>query len=184
SLEASELGLWDWDLRSDEVHHSKLQELVGLNPAGPLTIRRDLRPLVHPDARRVLLQPRTAHMRGRSDGYAGAYRVRHADGDWVWVEDRGRAMERDARGRVVRMLGTRRNITARKRREEEQRLAATVFETSNEGILVLDRHYQILAVNRAFCAMTGYRREEAVGRNVTQLVSSPETHRQYRQIHA
>ena len=184
SLEASELGLWDWDLRTDEVHHSKLQELLGLNPSGALNMRRDLRPLVHPDDRRVLLQALSAHMRGRSDGYAVEYRVRHADGYWVWVEDRGRAMERDARGRVVRMLGTRRNITARKRREEEQRLAATVFETSSEGIVVLDHRYQILAVNRAFCAMTGYRREEAVGRNVTQLVSSPETHHQYRQIHA
>lgn len=183
ALEASELGLWDWDLRTDEVHHSKLQELCGLNAPGLLNMRRDLRPLLHPDDRRVLLRALSAHMRGRTDGYAVEYRVRHADGYWVWVEDRGRAMERDSRGRVVRMLGTRRNITARKRREEEQRLAATVFETASEGIVVLDRHYQILAVNRAFCMMTGYRREEAVGRNVTQLVSSPETHRQYRQIH-
>src|SRR5690606_12715256 len=70
SLEASELGLWDWDLRSDEVHHSKLQELFGLNPAGTLNMRRDLRPLVHPDDRRVLLQALSAHMRGHSDGYA------------------------------------------------------------------------------------------------------------------
>ena len=184
ALEASELGLWDWDLRTDEVHHSKLQELFGLPSTGSLNMRRDLRPLLHPDDRRLLLHALSAHMRGRTDGYAVEYRVRHADGYWVWVEDRGRIMERDERGRVVRMLGTRRNITARKRREEEQRLAATVFETASEGILVLDRHYQVLAVNRAFCMMTGYRREEAVGRNVTQLVSSPDTHRLYRQIHA
>jgi diguanylate cyclase (GGDEF)-like protein/PAS domain S-box-containing protein len=184
ALEASELGLWDWDLRTDEVHHSKLQELFGLPSTGSLNMRRDLRPLLHPEDRRLLLHALSAHIRGRTDGYAVEYRVRHADGYWVWVEDRGRIMERDERGRVVRMLGTRRNITARKRREEEQRLAATVFETASEGILVLDRHYQVLAVNRAFCMMTGYRREEAVGRNVTQLVSSPDTHRLYRQIHA
>jgi len=184
ALEASELGLWDWDLRTDEVHHSKLYELFGLNPTGVLNMRRDLRPLLHPDDRSVLLQALSAHMRGRTDGYAVEYRVRHADGYWVWVEDRGRAMERDERGRVVRMLGTRRNITARKRREEEQRLAATVFETASEGILVLDRYYQVLAVNRAFCQMTGYSRDEVVGKHVTRLVSSPETHRQYRRIHA
>src|SRR5690606_6386714 len=52
------------------------------------------------------------------------------------------------------------------------------------GILVLDRYYQVLAVNRAFCQMTGYSRDEVVGKHVTRLVSSPETHRQYRRIHA
>src|SRR5690606_40916346 len=86
ALEASELGLWDWDLRTDEVHHSKLYELFGLNPTGVLNMRRDLRPLLHPDDRSVLLQALSAHMRGRTDGYAVEYRVRHADGYWVWVE--------------------------------------------------------------------------------------------------
>src|SRR5690606_39155699 len=90
ALEASELGLWDWDLRTDAVHHSKLQELFGLPQSGTLNMRKDLRPLLHPKDRPLLLRALTAHLRGRTDGYAVEYRVRHADGHWVWVEDRGR----------------------------------------------------------------------------------------------
>jgi diguanylate cyclase (GGDEF)-like protein/PAS domain S-box-containing protein len=183
ALEASELGLWDWDLRTDAVHHSKLQELFGLPQSGTLNMRKDLRPLLHPKDRPLLLRALTAHLRGRTDGYAVEYRVRHADGHWVWVEDRGRAMERDARGRVQRMLGTRRNISARKHREEEQRLAGTVFEAASEGIVILDAQYHVLAVNQAFSEMTGYRREEVLGQSVIRLISTHEARLQYQQIH-
>ena len=40
-------------------------------------------------------------------------RVRHSGGHWLWVEDSGRAVERSADGRVLRMIGTRRDISAR-----------------------------------------------------------------------
>ncbi len=183
ALEASELGLWDWDLRTDAVHHSKLQELFGLPQSDTLNMRKDLRPLLHPKDRPLLLRALTAHLRGRTDGYAVEYRVRHADGHWIWVEDRGRAMERDARGRVQRMLGTRRNISARKHREEEQRLAGTVFEAASEGIVILDAQYHVLAVNQAFTEMTGYRREEVLGQSVIRLISTQEARLQYQQIH-
>ena len=33
------------------------------------------------------------HLKGRTDDYCVEYRVRHADGRWLWVEDRGRAVE-------------------------------------------------------------------------------------------
>ncbi|SDM03102.1 putative bifunctional diguanylate cyclase/phosphodiesterase [Pseudomonas indica] len=181
ALEASELGLWDWDLVSDEVHHSQLKEIFGIEP-GETTVLRDLKPRLHPEDLPLLRRALVEHLKGRSDGYAIEYRVRHADGRWVWVEDRGRAVERDAEGRVTRMLGTRRNVSARKLREEEQRLAATVFEAASEGIFILDPDYRLLAVNQAFSEVTGYRREEVLGRGVNALVASREARRQYQMI--
>ncbi|MFV9653949.1 EAL domain-containing protein [Pseudomonas sp. NY15366] len=182
ALEASELGLWDWDLESDQVHHSHLRELFGLEPEQVQVMLRDLTPRLHPDdlprLRRALVQ----HLKGRSEDYQIEYRVRHADGHWVWVEDRGRAVERDAAGRVRRMLGTRRDVSARRQQEQQQRLAATVFEAASEGIFILDPDYRVLAVNRAFSAVTGYSSEEVVGRRVTSLFGSREMSRQYQMI--
>jgi PAS domain-containing protein len=62
------------------------------------------------------------------------------------------------------MLGTRRDVSARRQQEQQQRLAATVFEAASEGIFILDPDYRVLAVNRAFSAVTGYSSEEVVGR--------------------
>ena len=182
ALEASELGLWDWDLQSDQVHHSHLRELFGLDPEQVREMLRDLRPRLHPDDLPTLRRALLEHMKGRSEDYHVEYRVRHADGHWVWVEDRGRAVERDSSGRVLRMLGTRRNISARRQQEQQQRLAAMVFEAASEGIFILDPDYRLLAVNRAFSSVTGYSRDEVLGRRVTSLLGSDEMRRQYLSI--
>ncbi len=57
------------------------------------------------------------------------------------------------------------DITQRKRDEESLRLAASVFSTSQEGILISDADNRIIDVNPAFTHLTGYSREEALGRN-------------------
>lgn len=182
AIEASELGLWDWNLQSDEVHHSQLKEIFGLEPDEVKAMLRDLKPRLHPDDLPVLRRALVEHMKGRSDGYQVEYRIKHAAGHWVWIEDRGRAVERDDDGRVLRMLGTRRNISLRKVQEQQQQLAATVFEAASEGIVILDPDYRMLSVNQAFSQVTGYRQEEVVGRSVMSLISSSDSRRQYQMI--
>ncbi|WAJ37547.1 EAL domain-containing protein [Pseudomonas sp. GOM7] len=179
ALEASELGLWDWELESDQVHHTHLRELFGLEPEQVQVMLRDLTPRLHPDDLPVLRRMLIEHLKGRSEDYHIEYRVRHADGHWVWVEDRGRAVERDSAGRVLRMLGTRRDVSERRQQQEQQRLAAMVFEAASEGICILDADFRFLAVNRAFSIVTGYSREEVLGRKVISLLGSREMRRQY-----
>lgn len=58
-----------------------------------------------------------------------------------------------------------RDISARREAEREQRLAAAVFRTSAEGMIVTDTDTTIIAANPAFCHMTGYRSEELVGQS-------------------
>ncbi|CAD5107148.1 putative bifunctional diguanylate cyclase/phosphodiesterase [Zestomonas carbonaria] len=183
ALEASELGLWDWNLETDEVHHSHLKEIFGIEPEVVKGVLSHLKPRLHPDDLPALRRALVEHMKGLSDGYRIEYRVRHADGRWVWVEDRGRAVERDSTGKVLRMLGTRRDISHWKNREEEQRLSAMVFEAASEGIVILDAEYRVLMVNRAYSAVTGYRLEDVQGRRVAELTGNRELLRQYQAIH-
>ncbi|HSX72154.1 MAG TPA: PAS domain-containing protein, partial [Pseudomonas sp.] len=165
ALEASELGLWDWNLKTDEVYHSHLQSIFGISQDEVKGVLSHLKPRLHPDDLPLLRRALVDHLKGRTDGYCVEYRVRHADGRWRWVEDRGRAVERDERGQVLRMLGTRRDVTERKRLDEEHRLAATVFEAASEGIVILDADYLVLSVNQAFSEVTGYRKDEVLGRS-------------------
>lgn len=163
AMDASQLGLWDWNLETDELVHSHLEEIFGLPPDSVTSMQAHLTPRVHPDDAQLVRETLISHMKMLTGSYRIEYRVRHADGRWIWVEDSGSAVERDASGRVQRMIGTRRDISARKLQVEQAQLAATVFEATAEGIFILDPDLRILTVNNAFSAITGFAAEDVVG---------------------
>ncbi|WP_430447449.1 MAG: EAL domain-containing protein [Pseudomonas piscis] len=183
ALEASELGLWDWNLQTDEVHHTQLKELFGLEPGEVTAMLSHLKPRLHPEDLPVLKRALVEHLKGRSEDYLVEYRVLHGAGHWVWVEDRGRAVERSPEGRVLRMVGTRRDISADKEQEVQRNLAATVFEAASEGIVILDPDYALIAANQAFSLVTGFQIEDMLGRNVVELSCSRDARRHYPLIH-
>jgi diguanylate cyclase (GGDEF)-like protein/PAS domain S-box-containing protein len=63
------------------------------------------------------------------------------------------------------------DLTERKLAEAHQRLTARVFDTTGEAILVTDTNARIVAVNPAFCRITGYSKEEILGQNPKVLNS-------------
>ncbi|AMZ75403.1 MULTISPECIES: EAL domain-containing protein [Pseudomonas] len=179
ALKASELGLWDWNLQTDEVHHTQLKELFGLEPEYITAMLTHLTPRLHPQDLPALKRALVEHLKGRSEDYQIEYRVRHGDGHWVWIEDRGRAVERSVSGRVLRMVGTRRDISTSKELEQQRQLAATVFEAASEGIVIFDPHYVLLAANQAFTRVTGFNIDDMLGRNVVDLPCSRDARRHY-----
>lgn len=66
---------------------------------------------------------------------------------------------------------TARDITSRVRADKELRLAARVFETSTEAILIADSQNRILAVNQSFLDTTGYQEHEVLGQTPSLLAS-------------
>ncbi|WP_313526590.1 putative bifunctional diguanylate cyclase/phosphodiesterase [Stutzerimonas kunmingensis] len=179
ALDASGLGLWDWDLQNNHVHHSRLEVVFGIGRQHRYDEDGSPLPDIHPkdlDGVRAIL---IAHLKGESEQFAVEYRALRADGSEIWLEDRGRVIQRDAAGRALRMIGTRRDISELRRQAEQQRLAATVFEAASEGMVIMNDHYRVLAVNDACCALSGYSREELLGHSVARIAGSPESQRQY-----
>ncbi len=74
-------------------------------------------------------------------------------------------------GRVVGVVVTFFDLTERIRGEDKSRLAATMFESTHEGVMITDAKGRILAVNQAFTRVTGYEEEEAVGHSPSLLRS-------------
>jgi diguanylate cyclase (GGDEF)-like protein/PAS domain S-box-containing protein len=69
------------------------------------------------------------------------------------------------------MLTIARDITERHQMQEKLQLAATVFESTAEGVLITDTRQRINAVNRAFSEITGYSEQEAIGQTPRLLAS-------------
>ena len=77
----------------------------------------------------------------------------------------------DEDGRLLGMIAVISDVDERKKDLERLRIAATVFEASNDGILVTDAENHIVSVNPAFTALTGFSVAEAVGQTPALLKS-------------
>jgi diguanylate cyclase (GGDEF)-like protein/PAS domain S-box-containing protein len=87
-------------------------------------------------------------------------------------------------GAVVGVVGSARNVTQQKEVEERLKLASLVLEHSSEALMVTDANDLIVEVNPAFTAMTGYRRDEALGKTPALLASGQHGPEFYRTMRA
>lgn len=114
ALEASKLGVWDWQPATDQCYTSlRLLLLLGLDPERRPCRMAELRSQVHPDDRSALDRALEDHLMGRTPHHQADYRTRHSDGRWIWLEERALVVERDAAGRARRVVGTCGDITER-----------------------------------------------------------------------
>lgn len=97
------------------------------------------------------------------------YRI-NVPGKKCWMRSVGQA-ERNDQGKPVRMLGIMQDISERKLAEEKLKLSARVFSDAHEGIMITDADALILDVNAAFTQITGFSRQEVLGRNPNLLKS-------------
>jgi diguanylate cyclase (GGDEF)-like protein/PAS domain S-box-containing protein len=98
------------------------------------------------------------------------YRLRRADGTYLWVETTSRQFRGEGDGELT-LVATTRDITERRRAEERLRQSARAFESAAEGVTVTDREGNIVSVNRAFTEITGYSEAEVLGQNPRILQS-------------
>jgi two-component system, cell cycle sensor histidine kinase and response regulator CckA len=80
----------------------------------------------------------------------------------------------DSEGNVIGIVGASRNITEQKKIEERIRLQSAALEASANAIVITDRDGAILYVNPSFVALTGYTEDEAIGKNLRNLLKSGE----------
>jgi len=172
ALEVEEAGIWDWDTLSGVIIWSERHaQLFGMRLADFDGRYDSFRRWVHPDDIGALENAMVTAREQRSD-YAQDFRVVWPDGSVHWIAGRGRFLY-DAQGKPVRMCGVIVEITEIKRNEEQVRLAAQVFESSHEAIVITDNRGDIITVNSAFCDSTGYRPEEIKGSNA-RLLRTPD----------
>ncbi len=135
---------------------------------------------IHPDDRERVIAVCRQSLEG---GVAGQVECRYqrADGGYLWLETVGNPLY-DAAGQIVGAVIGSRDITERKRAEQELRLAAQVFENSREAIMITDAQTRILSVNRAFSDFTGYAAHEVIGQTPRLLASDRHDRDFYQQM--
>ena len=135
ALEGSGDGLWDWNVTTGDVYYSpRWMEMLGYEPdelPGDLSTWSQL---VHPEDQTWVAEILEAHLKDGSIPYHFDYRVLTKAGDWKWIADYGKVVVRDQAGKPLRMSGTHKDISDRKKAEDALRTLATRLEQSNQEL--------------------------------------------------
>lgn len=115
-IDATRAGTWEWNVQSGEcVFSNRWAEMLGysLEEVQPSTVTT-WKMMTHPDDLALAMQAVESHFSGNKKYYECDMRMRHKNGEWVWVSDRGKLVSRTSDGKPLIMRGTHIDITERK----------------------------------------------------------------------
>jgi len=170
ALSAAGQGLWDLNPQTREGYASpELARLLGYRPEEFVNSSDLWESRVHPDDLIEAKAQFEACLAGEEPDHACEYRTRTASGEWKWVLDQGRVMERDPQGRPLRVIGITMDITERKEAEELLKLTQFSVERAADAIYWVGPEGRIILANEASCRRDGYSREEMLSLRIFDL---------------
>lgn len=117
---ATDAGLWDWHVITGELMLSEEWcAILGYEQNEVEFTIKFWEDLIHPEDRPLVMGKFLDHLEGKTERYQTEHRLKSKTGQWKWVLDTGRAVERDENGRAVRIIGTKVDIARRKEMEQE-----------------------------------------------------------------
>ena len=162
--------IWDWKIQEDTITWNKgietifgyTQEEVGNNSAWWFD-------KIHPEDSIKMSVKLYSFIEQKSEKWQDQYRFRCADNTYKYVLDRGFLLK-DKKGRALRMIGAIQDITKQKKEEENLKLLETVVTQTKDAVVITksdsnsETFPNIIYVNNAFCAMTGYKSKKVLSK--------------------
>jgi diguanylate cyclase (GGDEF)-like protein/PAS domain S-box-containing protein len=135
---------------------------------------------IHPDDKDLVDRSYRESLQAHSR-YEVAHRIVCRDSSIRWVMERGSHFH-DGDGNPLRSIGTVQDISESVRIEEERKRWQVVYDNSIEGVMITDAQSRIVDVNPSFTAITGFTREQALGRTPAMLRSARHDEAFYKSI--
>lgn len=135
AVQASDRGVWDWDLVTGIVYYSsESMKILELKESDLVATSKDWDERVHPDDREDYYGNINLHFENKIPFYETCHRVL-CNGRYKWILDRGKVIERDADGKPLRIVGTHTDISVQKEKELELAKMLEILNTQNNKLL-------------------------------------------------
>jgi len=131
-IEAAAVGIWDWQVQTGEItFNQRWAEIIGYSVEELMPMAFDTwSSKVHPDDLTLATEVLEKHLRDELDLYSVEIRMRHKNGQYIWILASGRVVEWESDGLPKRMLGTHQDISERKANELDFMITRQLLEES------------------------------------------------------
>ena len=174
-IEGTNAGTWEWNVQTGETSfNERWAQIIGhtLEELAPISIET-WAALVHPEDERRSNDLLEKHFTGKTSYYDCEARMRHKDGHWVWIQDRGRVISWTDEGRPLMMFGTHSDITERKLAEkalqESEMRYRKLVDSANETIVVVQEGI-LRFVNPAAVALVGVPEKDLISTSFQEFI--------------
>jgi PAS domain S-box-containing protein len=169
-------GTWEWNIQTGEtIFNEQWANIIGytLEELAPVSIDT-WEKYTHPDDLKHSGEILEKHFKGELDYYECEARMKHKNGDWIWVLDRGKINEWDLDGKPLLMSGTHLEITERKLaetslRESEEKYRSLV-ENSPDGVIIYKEGKIVFANEEAKHMVGAKTKNKLIGKPVLQFI--------------
>jgi PAS domain S-box-containing protein len=168
AMEATNDGVWDWDIRTGEVYRSPgIARMLGYEPDEIPPGFDGWKDKVHPEDVEDVMRELHDYLNGRRDEFEIEFRMISKTGEPRWVLSRASIVERDENGNPVRMAGTHTDIHSRKQAERQ---LARFFDLPFHFLAVATFDGYFTRLNKTWEQVLGHSEEEMVSRPFLDFV--------------
>ena len=170
--EAIDIGIWEWDLEYDKVQFNNIwANMIGYSLDEIDQSLDTWKKLTHPEDLKESMKLLKKVIDGNSYAYENIIRLRHKNGEYIWIKDIGKVISYTKNGKPKMMIGAHIDITKQKEQEIALKTVTQAVDQSSQSIIITNSQANILYVNPAFTKMTGYESAEVIGKNPNILQS-------------
>ena len=183
TLMAANDGMWDWNLKTNEVFFDPRYYSMAGYPVDEFPHRlEEFQKRIHPDDVDYVMEQAGRHLSGETERFIVEFRFKKKNNDWLWILGRGIIVEREPSGEPLRFIGTHTDITQRKLAEIELNKLSTAVAQSPLIIAITDKKGVLQYVNARFSEITGYAADEVIGKNPRILQSGEHSLQMYKEL--
>ena len=146
AVSGTNLGLWDWNVKTGEsIYNQQWAEMLGYTLEEIEPNVGEWERLVHPDDMPQTKETLNLHFKRKTPFYEAEFRMRTKSGGWKWILSMGKVFEWDDNGNPLRMTGTHKDITERKKAEEVLEKLNTDLESTVRELMRTNKELQEFA---------------------------------------
>jgi PAS domain S-box-containing protein len=125
-------GIWEWRPQEKKTFYSnRWLEMLGYKPEDITDSDKEWSSRIHPDDIAFTFAEISKNLSGQTDSFNHEYRFRNKEGNYLWILNRGKVVERNANGEAIRVVGSHSDISKLKQSEQlikinEMRLSLAV----------------------------------------------------------